>query len=250
MQVTAHRTPKLTSGTSSITDVLAGALPKLTERTVVAITSKVVALCEGRTVPLEGTDKDELIAREAAYYLPRSLSRYNVSFTITRDMLVPTAGIDESNGNGSYVLWPRNPQDSANAIRAFLCRHYNVQDVGVVLTDSALRPLRWGVTGMAIAFSGFEPVHDAIGTADLFGRKLQYTKEGIQDGLAAAATLVMGEGARQIPIVSITDIPFVTFIRRDPSAEELAALRIAPEDDLYGPFLTAVPWKNGRNQQG
>lgn len=245
MRITPYTTPKLLSGKYEIFTVLAEALPSLQEKTVVAVSSKIVALCEGRTVPIADVDKDALIAGEAEWYLPRSLNRYNVSFTITHGMLVPTAGIDESNGNGHYVLWPQDPQASANAIRAFLAKHFNVQDVGVVLTDSMVHPLRWGVTGIAIASSGFEPVKDCIGAPDLFGRKLQYTKESVQDGLAAAASLVMGEGAQQTPLAVIEDVPFVSFTRRDPTAEELAAMLIAPADDLFGPFLTHAPWKQG-----
>jgi dihydrofolate synthase / folylpolyglutamate synthase len=246
MQITAYKTDKLTSGAKSLAAVLDAALPALTENSVVAVSSKIAALCEGRTVPIGSIDKDDLIAQEANRYLPRSLSRYNVSFTIARDMLVPTAGIDESNGDGNYVLWPADLQATTNAVRAHLCEHFGIQNVGVILTDNCIRPMRWGVTGMAIAASGFEPVRNAIGEPDLFGRELQFTKESIQDGLAAAAALVMGEGSQQTPIAVITDVPFVTFIRRDPTASELAELVIAPEDDMYAPFLAAVGWQQGK----
>jgi F420-0:gamma-glutamyl ligase len=247
MQVVAIKTDRLTSGSQSLVSVLDAALPKrLAEGSVVAISSKIVALCEGRTVPIGSIDKDDLIAQEAQYFLPRPLSRYDVSFTITHDMLVPTAGIDESNGNGNYVLWPADPQASANMVRAYLSERYGLQDVGVLLTDNCIRPLRWGVTGMSIAASGFEPVKNAIGEPDLFGRELRYTKESIQDGLAAAAALVMGEGKLQTPIVIITDVPFVTFTHRDPMADELAELVIDPADDMYEPFLTAVDWQPGK----
>jgi F420-0:gamma-glutamyl ligase len=246
MQLTAYQTDIVKSGVKSLFAVLDAALPKLGEGSVVAVSSKVAALCEGRTIPIGSVDKDELIARESQRYLPRRLSRYNVSFTIAHDMLIPTAGIDESNGDGNYVLWPVDPQATANAVRAHLCKQHGVQDLGVILTDNCIRPMRWGVTGMAIAASGFEAVHNAIGEPDLFGRKLQFTKESIQDGLASGAALVMGEGGRRTPFVVITDVPFVTFTRRDPTAEELAELLISPEDDMYEPFLAAVDWKQGR----
>jgi F420-0:gamma-glutamyl ligase len=122
---------------------------------------------------------------------------------------------------------------------------FGIQDVGVVLTDNCLRPLRWGVTGMSIAASGFEPVKDMIGTPDLFGRPYEYAKESIQDGLAAAAALVMGEGDQRTPLAVITDLPSITFTRRDPTEAELAALHIDLADDMYGPFLTAVQWQKG-----
>ncbi len=216
---------------------------------MVAISSKVAALCEGRVVPIGEIDKDELIARQATQYLPRNQGNYKVSFTITHHMLVPTAGIDESNGNGNYVLWPADPQAAANAARQYLAERFKLKQVGVVLTDSAIRPLRWGVSAIAIASSGFAPLHNAIGQPDLFGRTLQFTTESIQDGLAAAAALVMGEGAQQTPIAVLEDLPFVTFTGRNPTAEELQSLIIDPADDIYAPFLTAVDWQQGRGEQ-
>jgi dihydrofolate synthase / folylpolyglutamate synthase len=249
MRVTAYKTDKITSGSHILEQVLDAALPELHEGSVVAISSKVAALCEGRTVPMESTDKDDLIAAQATKFLPRTAGNYKVSFTITHDMLVPTAGIDESNGNGSYVLWPADPQATANKIRQYLAERFKVAHVGVILTDSAIRPLRWGVSAIAIASSGFELVHSAIGKPDLFGRTLQFTTESIQDGLAAAAALVMGEGAQQTPIAVLEDLPFVTFTDRDPTPEELQALVIHPADDIYAPFLTAVDWRQGEGKQ-
>jgi F420-0:gamma-glutamyl ligase len=61
------------------------------------------------------------------------------------------------------------------------------------------------------------------------------------DGLAAAG-LVMGEGAEQTPLAIVREVTFVHFSPCGPTVEELAALRIAPEDDLYAPLLTRVPW--------
>jgi F420-0:gamma-glutamyl ligase len=246
MQITAYRTDKITSGSHTLEQVLVAAIPALPDYSVVAISSKVAALCEGRTVPIGSIDKDELIAQESQRYLPRTNSRYNVGFAITHNIMTSMAGIDESNGDGNYVLWPKDPQATVNAARAFLCEHFGVQNVGVILTDNYVRPLRWGVSAVAIATSGIEPVHDLIGEEDLFGRKLVFTKESIQDGLACAAALVMGEGNQQTPIAVATDLPFVTFTRRNPTQAELDAMIIDPADDIYEPFLTAVDWQQGK----
>jgi dihydrofolate synthase / folylpolyglutamate synthase len=72
------------------------------------------------------------------------------------------------------------------------------------------------------------------------------TKVNVVDALAAAAVLVMGEGSEQTPLAIISDLPFVTFYDRDPSMEELQQLRIAIDDDLYGPLLTSVRWRKGQ----
>jgi F420-0:gamma-glutamyl ligase len=55
----------------------------------------------------------------------------------------------------------------------------------------------------------------------------------------------MGEADEQTPMAVIEDVPFVTFQERDPTGEELAALRISLEDDLYAPLLTRAPWRQG-----
>jgi F420-0:gamma-glutamyl ligase len=55
----------------------------------------------------------------------------------------------------------------------------------------------------------------------------------------------MGEGAEQTPLAVVRETPFVHVQPRDPTVEERAALRIAPEDDLYAPLLMGVPWVGG-----
>jgi dihydrofolate synthase / folylpolyglutamate synthase len=59
----------------------------------------------------------------------------------------------------------------------------------------------------------------------------------------------MGEGAEQTPIAILTDLPFVDFQDRDPTAEELANVIIPLDEDLFAPFLTSVQWQKGTRQQ-
>jgi dihydrofolate synthase / folylpolyglutamate synthase len=246
MMVTSIKTRIVTSGSCTLTDLLDESITDLPERSVVAVASKVVAVCEGRTVPREGTDKDALVAQDAQFYLPSSTNRYNVALSITRNILVAAAGVDESNGNGEYILWPADPQADANTIRKYLRQKFGLKELGVIITDSATRPFQWGTTGIAIAYSGFEPLHDYRGQKDLFGRRLEYQTNNIQNGLAAAAAMVMGEGSEQTPLAILEELDFVAFVDHDPTEEELAHLRIEPEDDLYAPLLQGVPWRKGR----
>src|SRR5688572_1738930 len=220
-------------------------VPELPERSVLAITSKIVAICEGRVCPIAGSDKRALIAEEAERYLAPD-PRYNVSLTIKHDMLIATAGIDESNADGYYVLWPSDAQRSANLLREHLARRFGRTELGVVITDSRTTPLRLGVTGVALAHSGFRALNDYVGKQDLFGRALRMTKVNVMDALATSAVLVMGEGSESTPLAVLEELPFVTFQPRSPSAEELRELRIALEDDLYAPLLTGVDWQRGR----
>ncbi len=245
MKVTSIKTHKITQKNINIFFVLDKYLPKLPEKSVVAVTSKIVSICEGRMVKMGTVDKDELIRQEAQFYLPRESSKYNVSLTIARNILAASAGIDESNGNGYYVLWPKNPQKSANKIREHLQKKFKIKHVGVIITDSKTTPLRWGVTGITLAYSGIIPLKNYIGTKDIFGKVMEYTKTSIIDSLASTATVVMGEGKEQTPLAIIEDVPFIKFQSRNPTKEEIATLHINIEDDLYAPLIKNAKWKKG-----
>ncbi len=244
MNITALRTEKITRG-ESIFHILDRAVREMPEKSVLAITSKIVAISEGSTMSKEGTAKEELVMQEADSYLP-SHTQYNVTLTIKNGILIPSAGIDESNADNQYVLWPRDAQRSANAVREYLIRRFGLKQVGVIITDSKTTPLRWGTTGIAIAHSGFQALNSYIGKPDLFGRTMKMSKANIMDGLAAAAVVVMGEGDEQTPLALIEDIPFCQFQDRNPTEEELRELRIELEDDLYAPLLKGVEWKKGK----
>ena len=245
MRVTPIKTHKITTNDRDLIKILDKYLSALPDRSVLAITSKIVSITEGRLVKMSDIDKDNLI-KQAQFYLPREQNRYNVSLTITRNMLAATAGIDESNGNGYYILWPKYPQKTANKVREYLKKRFRLKKIGVIITDSKTTPLRWGVTAVALAYSGFKPLKDYIGKKDLFARKFEFEKLSIVDSLASAAAVVMGEGAEQTPMAIINDLPFVEFQDRNPTAKELKGLKIKIDEDLYGSFLINVQWKKGK----
>ncbi len=216
---------------------------QLEEGSVLAITSKLVSICEGRFVECETAQKQALIESEAEWFLSAGASKHHVVLTIKDLRLIPSAGIDESNANDHYILWPSDAQQTANAVRSFLCERFARRHVGVVITDSTTAPLRCGVNGIALAHSGFHALNDYVGTPDLFGRPLRMTRVNVADALAVAAVLTMGEGNEQTPLAVLSDLPFVVFQERGPSDAELESLRIKPEDDLYAPLLRAVCWQ-------
>ena len=83
-----------------------------------------------------------------------------------------------------------------------------------------------------------------VGEGDLiFSDELNHAS--IIDGLASSAVTVMGEGNEQTPLALIKDVPFITFQDCPPTKEEIEALTIKPEDDIYAPLLTSVKWKSG-----
>ena len=77
--------------------------------------------------------------------------------------------------------------------------------------------------------AGIEGVHDEIGSTDLYGRKMVYTKVAVADNLASAANLEMGETNASIPFVLIREAK-VTFTDELASAEDYF---ISPEECLY-----------------
>lgn len=247
MRVTAIKTRIIEVGACDITELLAESLKGVPEGSVIAVSSKVVSLCEGNALPQSEYNKDELIEREADLFIPRTDNRYGVYLTIKNNMLVPTAGIDESNTNGHFVLWPKDPQVSANRCWEFVRKHFGINHLGIIITDSISSPMRLGVTGRSIASCGFCPVSSRIGHPDLFGKSLRQTRINVADALAASAVLVMGESDERTPIALIEDVPFVEFSDHVPTAAELAAWTVEMENDLYAPFLTRMDWKKKRN---
>ena len=230
-------------------EIISQYLPTVQERSVVVIASKIIAITQGRIKKLTEVEKENLIKREADFYLPKNYNKHSLYITIKKNYLTYSSGIDESNANGFFVLWPENPQEVANSLRAFLQKKYKIKHIGVIITDMLAIPLKWGVIGGAIAHSGFAAIKDLTDTEDIYGREFKYTRVGILHGLAASAAVVMGEGNEQTPLGLITDIPFVEFQDHDPIEEELNALKIEPSEDLYGSMLTAVPWKKGGQEE-
>ena len=221
-------------------------IKRIPERSVVVVASKAVSIHEGRCVPvLEVKDKDALIKKEADLFLPRNKTpRGYAVLTIKNRILIPSAGIDESNIGDYYVLWPKSPMQSAKQLWQFLRKTYKVKKLGVVIADSHTVPMRRGTLGIAIGYHGLHPIKDYRGEKDLFGRKLQVSTADVVDALAIAGVLTMGEGSEQKPLVLITDVPFVTFSSRPyKPKKKQSSLSIGWNEDLYGPLLKSVNWK-------
>ena len=197
-------------------------------------------------MPVSKTTKEALIEQEAEWYLPAETNPYGITLTMTNNLLIPTAGIDESNGNSHYILWPKNPEETAKSLLVHLLGTRQVRHLGVLITDSRTTPMRCGTSGVCLSYAGFIGVNDYIGKPDLFGYTMRVTKTNIADGLAAAAVVTMGETNEQTPLALISDVPFVHFDEHAPTKEELASWKISKEEDLYGPLLQSPLWKKGK----
>lgn len=200
------------------------------ERSVLAITSKIVSLSEKRTIPRDNVDKKTLIRHEADSYLGEI--GHGVSLTIKNGLLLAGAGVDESNSeNGDYILYPIDPYYSAEKLRSSLQQRLGLKNLGIIMTDSRTGPLRLGTVGVSIAFAGFHPVCNMIGHNDIFGRPLKITKINLADSLAAAAVLMMGEADERCPLALINNAP-VEFTETPQRSD----LEVAPHEDMYLPL--------------
>lgn len=249
MQITAYKTKKVRPS-DDLYHILDESLPRLKEKSIVAVTSKIVSLCQNRVVKDDGhVSKKELTEQEADLIMdhPDHLAKFGFNITIKNQTLISSAGIDLSNSGGFFVLWPKNPQQTANQIWKFLIKKHHLKYLGVIITDSHTLPLRWGVIGTCLAHCGFLALNDYRGKSDLFGRKYQVTQVNLNEALAVSAVLTMGEGSEQTPLVLISDLPQVRFQNRPPTKKELTDLIINPEDDLYAPLLTAARWRKSKH---
>jgi F420-0:gamma-glutamyl ligase len=239
MQVTPIVTPLVKAHQKSLIQILSESLPaELPSESIVVISSKIVALCQGRVVPLANTNKEELLQAEADYYLPKE-QRLHGNVTITHNAFIGSAGVDESNADGFFVLLPSDVQQVAQDVATWLTETYGpAKKFGVIITDSHSTPLRRGAVGIALAYAGFRGLCDYRGTKDLFDREMYLEIANHADALAAAAVFAMGEGTEQTPLALITNLPdHCIFEPTAPSVEELAMLFVPLEDDIFFPLI-------------
>lgn len=237
MKIKAVRTKALKAPQEDLMVVIDKAVSELSDGDVLCIASKVVAIHQGRAIPLEEYEarKEEIIESEAESTLPRSaVPGEYVRLTISQGNLASTAGIDRSNGNGYAILWPKGPTKFADEIRQKMIDKFKIKNLGVIITDSRSQPLRYGTTGYAIGGAGLKPFVEYAQKEDLFGRPFGYQQSNVYDGLAAAATVVMGEGSESTPLAIIKELPSnITFS----DEYDFESVKIPPKEDIYWPLL-------------
>src|SRR3989344_7373193 len=115
---------------------------RISECSVIVVTSKIVALSEKRTAVVENVQaKERLIKRESEFAIPTK----HVWLTIKDGIVMASAGIDESNANGKLILLPKDSFKTARFLRKKLRKYYGVRQLGILITDSRTIPLRSGV---------------------------------------------------------------------------------------------------------
>ena len=205
----------------------------LREGDIVVIAEKVIATAQGRVKKLSNvspiSDKAKKLAQEYDMdqrYVQLILEEADmilggmthVILAKVNDFLIANAGIDQSNaGPDQVILLPKYlkqvPWDFWKALR----EEFEINKLGIIISDSRVQPLRKGTIGIAISTAGFEPIEDLRGHPDLFGRPLEITMRAIADDLTSAAQFLLSEADQQTPVVIIrgakvkfTDTPELT----------------------------------------
>lgn len=214
------------------------------EEDIVVVTSKIISLCENRIVTKESyPDKRALIQQESEAYLETELGiKHGVCLTLKNNILIPSAGIDESNIDNGYILYPKDIPGTAKLIWEFLREKTKIKKLGVIVTDSHTTIARRGVLGIGIGWCGFKPLYSYIGKEDCFGKPLRVTMANHLDALAVAAVHVMGEGAECTPLAMIQDAKKIEFQDSPPTKTELSSICIPPQEDLYGALFHHPDW--------
>lgn len=216
-----------------LVDFILNHIKQIPEKSVLVITSKIVALAEGRVVTINSESaKEQLIRTESEWALR---TKY-VWLTIKDGMVMASAGIDESNADGKLILLPKDSFKTAHALRKQLQRKFKLKNLGILITDSRTIPLRAGVTGVALGYAGFKGLRDYCGTPDIFGRPFKFSRTNVADSLATTAVFLMGEGNEQFPLALITQAP-IEFCDRTNRQE----LHIPIQDDMYQPLFARLP---------
>jgi coenzyme F420-0:L-glutamate ligase/coenzyme F420-1:gamma-L-glutamate ligase len=148
-----------------------------------------------------------------------------------RGWVMANAGIDHSNvgaqdGTERVLLLPEDPDASAERLRARLAPGVG-GPFGVVISDSFGRAWRRGTAGIAIGAAGLPALVDLRGNPDLFGRILEVSISGFADEIAAAASLIQGQGNEGQPVVLVRGLTW------SQPAMGAAQLVRPPQEDLF-----------------
>lgn len=213
-------------------------IPSFGVSSIIAISTKIISLMENNLKPLQTPNptntysllnKTDLVKKHGGQCI--SKPDYLPILTINQGILICNGGIDESNGNGSFIIWPENCNESAKRLWNMLSAREKHTQFAILLTDTRTAFMRRGAVGICTGFYGLEPLKNYIGQEDLFGQKLKGTKVNVVDSLAAMSVLMMGETNEQTPIVMIRNAQNLHFTHTNHTM--LNELNVTLEEDIY-----------------
>ena len=202
----------------------------LVDGDVVVVTSKVVSKAEGRVVAAD--DREQAITDETVRVVATREHPGGVTRIVENrlGLVMAAAGVDASNTpEGTVLLLPVDPDASARALRAGLRAAFGVR-VGVLVTDTAGRPWRQGVTDLTIGAAGVQVLDDLRGQVDTFGRALTMTVAAVADEVASAAELVKGKASGR-PVAVVRGVGHLVTDDDGPGARVL--VRTGPDDMFH-----------------
>ncbi|MGL5929999.1 MAG: coenzyme F420-0:L-glutamate ligase [Dermatophilaceae bacterium] len=174
------------------------------------VSSKVVSKALGLTWPGDRTDA---VAAQSVRVVAERRGRSGVTRVVeaVAGPVMAAAGVDASNTGpgGEVLLLPEDPDGEARRLRAAVLAALGLEAgaaVAVLLSDTAGRPWRDGLTDLAIGAAGLRVVDDLRGAEDADGRPLAVTTRAVADEVAAAADLVKGK-AHGIPAALVRGLP-------------------------------------------
>lgn len=225
-----------------LVDLLRAGEP-LADGDVLVLTSKVVSKAEGRYVAAD--DREQAITDETVRVVATREHAGGVTRIVENrlGLVMAAAGVDASNTPaGTVLLLPVDPDASARRLRAGLSAALGVR-LGVIVSDTAGRPWRDGLTDIAIGAAGVRVLDDLRGQVDTFGRPLVMTVAAVADEVAAAAELVKGKATGR-PLAVVRGLAGIVTDDDGPGARALVRLGAADmfrqgSDEAY-----AQGWKD------
>ncbi len=195
------------------------------------VSSKVVSKALGLT--WDGTREDAVAAGTV-----RVVAERRAAEGVTRVVesvagpVMAAAGVDASNTgpSGRVLVLPDDPDAEAAQLRTALLDRLGLPSatpLAVVLSDTAGRPWRDGLTDFALGSAGLAVLEDLRGATDHDGRPLAVTMRALADEVAAAADLVKGK-ADGIPAALVRGLDAAWFSTDSPGARAL--VRVGPGD--------------------
>jgi len=169
--------------------------PPLLDGDIVVVTSKIVSKAEGRV--RQAADREQAISDETVRVVATRVHPGGVTRIVENrlGLVMAAAGVDASNTpDGTVLLLPADPDASARRLRAALQERFGVR-LAVIVTDTAGRAWREGVTDLAIGAAGLVVLDDLRGSVDSHGHELTATVTAVADEVAAASELVRGKAA-------------------------------------------------------
>ena len=236
MQFIPIKTRPLNPPKDDLIKVMNEYITELKDWDIIFITSKVVAIHEGLCVKNDWVvTKKDLIIKEADSYLKTDIvPGKDIYLTIKNNILIPSAGIDESNANWYFILWPKNMPDFSKQIHKYFCEKFKIKNLWIIITDSTTRPLKWWVVGIWIYSYWFKPLIDKRWEKDIFWKELKITQINTLDALSAMAVYLMWEWNETCPIVIWREIPNIIY---DTDEALYDKMLINPKEDLFWELL-------------